>query len=162
MPLTIQDRSVHLPFSRCTPYPLVTLTSEDLRGLEYCSFLVIAVLNDNRITDLGPLAGLPLLYDLSLDSNPIGDLGPLAGLTNLYILTIGNSQVTEISPPLAGLTKLGVLDLSDNQISDLSPLAGLTGLWELLPPTNSARDIEGKPAPGFSVLRILNLSDLIG
>ena len=125
---------------------------ENLRGLEYCSFLVLAILSDNRITDLGPLAGLPLLYDLRLDSNPISDLGPLAGLTSLSNLYIGNSQVTDISP-LAGLTKLGVLHLQDNQISDLSPLAGLTDLWDLRLFGNLISDLS--PLAGLTTLSYL-------
>ena len=73
------------------------------------------------VTDLSPLAGLPIeVLDLrGLDSS---DLSPLKGLP-LRELYAEETQVRDLSP-LAGLP-LAKLYLSDTRVSDLSPLAGM-------------------------------------
>lgn len=65
---------------------------EDLELLAQCSALRVLILDYQQISDLTPLAGLPLEY-LSLTGNQISDLDPLAGLTELQLLDLGENPV---------------------------------------------------------------------
>ena len=73
-------------------------------------------LNNNKITDVTPLAGLTKLESLTLYDNKIKDLKPLAGLKKLRSLALSNNKITDVTP-LAGLKKLTALDLSHNPIA---------------------------------------------
>ena len=87
-------------------------------------------LNDAKLSDLTPLAGLTNIEYLYLGNNNISDLTPLKGLTNLRTLSLGYNNISDLTP-LAGLTNLEYLWLTRNNISNLSPLAGLTNLGRL-------------------------------
>jgi len=131
----------------------------DLTGLEYALNLETLLLDQNRITDLAPLAGLTnlkhldvsdndVLSDLSgisglsqlvhldLHRNSISDLADLAGLTHLKRLIVRNNNLTDIGP-LSGMTDLENLIIRFNRIDDLSPLTGLTHLDQLDVTSNS-------------------------
>jgi internalin A len=69
-------------------------------------------LNNNRIGDLAPLAGLKKLWHLYLANNEIKDLAPLAGLKNLWELSLDNNRIGDLAP-LAGLKNLRNLGLSN-------------------------------------------------
>ena len=106
--------------------PAPATVIRDLRGLEYMTTATATTLQYNRITDLGPLAGLTNMRRIWARGNLISDLSPLAGLT-LDHLQISGNPVSDLSP-LAGQVWLATFYAEDTQISDLSPLAGLTRL----------------------------------
>ena len=125
---------------------------ENLAGLELATNLTYLIINNNKISDLSPIAGLINLHRIRLSDNFISDLSvlskftalkeveiggeltpallPLAGLINLEKIEVSNTSISDLSP-LAGLTKLKHLVLVHNPISDMSPLAGLTNLETL-------------------------------
>ncbi len=124
-----------------------------LQGLEHAVALENLQLDNNAITDIGPLAGLPALrwlwlggntiedaavvatlpdlLGLSLWLNPITTFAPLAGLTELTDLFIGSTQARDVQH-LAGLTSLRRVHLYDTGITDLAFVAGMTQLEELM------------------------------
>jgi len=80
------------------------------------------------VTDLGPLAGLTGLVNLSVYNNRITSIAPLAGLTSLVRLDVGYNGVSDLTP-LEGLTNLAYLDVTSSApITDFSPLVRNTGL----------------------------------
>ncbi|MCL2083699.1 MAG: leucine-rich repeat domain-containing protein [Oscillospiraceae bacterium] len=115
-------------------FDLGDLSNADIEPLKYMTKLTMLELsprtggfNENRFSDISPLAGLTELTALGLSYNNVSDLSPIEGLTNLTSLGLTGNKISDISP-LAGLTKLTVLSLDDNGISDISPLANLTEL----------------------------------
>ena len=88
-------------------------------------------IDDNRIVDISPLAGLSHLQTLNLHENQINDISSLVGLTSLQILSLHENQISDITF-LANLSNLQWLNLHSNQISDISPLVGLTSLQYLI------------------------------
>jgi len=102
----------------------------DLSPLAGLSGLTTLNLDGTQVRDLSPLAGLSGLIVLSLDGTQVSDLSPLAGLSGLTVLSLDYMQVSDLSP-LAGLRGLTVLSLWSTPVGDLSPLAGLSGLTEL-------------------------------
>ncbi|BDR52275.1 hypothetical protein KIM372_01820 [Bombiscardovia nodaiensis] len=95
-------------------------------------------INNNDITDLSPVTGLPTLYQLDATSNLISTLGQLNNpkLGGLYLgdggsifgppvpssRHRGNKLTSIASVNWSALTRLQALYLDNNQISDLSPL----------------------------------------
>ena len=149
---------------------------QDLTGLEFATHLTVLHLWGNQISDISPLAKIPLV-ELSIFKNQISDISPLAELINLVNLFIYDNQISDISPlaaltnlrnlwiygnqisdisPLAALTNLLGLSISDNQISDISPLTALTNLRNLGLYGNQISDIS--PLTAFTNLRWLRLS----
>ena len=61
---------------------------------------------------------------------PILDIGPLASLGQLRQLTLRNAEVTDLSP-LTALTRLQSLDISGTKVKDLEPLTALISLQSL-------------------------------
>ena len=141
--------------------PAPATVIRDLRGLEYMTTATGITLQYNRITDLGPLAGLTnmrriwargnLFSDLSplagltldhlqISGNPVSDLSPLAGQVWLASFYAEDTQISDISP-LAGLTRLRILDLQDNYISDISPLTRVNDLTEVFLSDNLISDL---------------------
>lgn len=94
-------------------------TLEDVRQLPYLRDLVA---DNQRIWDLSPLEGLPLVR-LSVCNNPVADIAPLARCPALNFLSIEETGVSDLTP-LGGLTGLKSLDASFTSVRDLSPLAG--------------------------------------
>ena len=128
----------------------------DLTGLEYATNLTSLNLNDNqKISDISPLANLTKLTQLHLGYNQLSDISPLANLTKLTQLGLWRNQVSDISP-LANLTKLTGLFLYHNQVSDISPLANLTKLTRLLLSQNQVSDIS--PLSNLTNLTQLDLN----
>ena len=127
-----------------------------LRGLERAQDLRYLWLSGNDVSDISPLADLPL-HVLALDGNPIGDFGPLAGMEELRYLALDNTALREI-PALPVTTLLQYLSFADNSISDLSPLTALARfivINELWLGGNSISSLE--PLPGRT--RFLHLND---
>ena len=78
-----------------------------------------------RVTDLGPLAGMPLVF-LHIHNNfGVCDLRPLRGMA-LEQLTLVDTRVESLTP-LAG-SPLRLLDVSGCPIADLRPVATLSEL----------------------------------
>ena len=63
------------------------ISDEDLALLEECVNLKVLILDYQQISDLSPLAQLPLEY-LSLTGNEVSDLSPLSGMTELKVLDL--------------------------------------------------------------------------
>ncbi len=78
-------------------------------------------LSKAKLSDLSPLAGLPLKV-LACDGTAVSDLSPLKGMP-LEALLCSQTLVTDLSP-LKGLP-LTVLSCKVTQVSDLSPLTGM-------------------------------------
>ena len=93
---------------------------EDLTGLEGASDLEVLFLDENRITDIAPLAGLDLSA-LTLAHNLVEDWTLLAGMDGVELLVLDGNSLREL-PPFAG-TSLRQLSFSDNSISDIEYLA---------------------------------------
>jgi hypothetical protein len=104
-----------------------------LKANQYAQFrkqggqIVFADLRDSGVTDLTPLAGLPLM-DLMLENLQIKDLSPLKGM-NLNQLYLNDSAIEDISPLANVQAKL--LNLNGTKIKDISSLANmkLDTLW---------------------------------
>ena len=109
---------------------------------------------DGSILDLGPLASLQGLRQLSVRHNLLDDLQPLAALTGLTELDIGDNRVEDLRP-LGGLAGLTGLRADRNGIADLWPLASLTGLEALDLGANRIRDAQ--PLAGLEQLKVLRL-----
>jgi hypothetical protein len=75
----------------------------------------------NRITNLEPLRGMPL-KTLNLTGNPIADLEPLHGMPLVTLLCVDCS--IENLEPLRGM-QLTFLNCSGNRIGSLEPLRGM-------------------------------------
>lgn len=122
------------PLSGSTHLTVVVLNSAHLTSLSSLATalagntgLTELSLDQNQISDIGPLAGLTRLDDLHLWNNRIADLSPLAGLNYLRSLDLTENGITSLST-LHGLTNLSSISLGRNKISDVTPLAGLTNL----------------------------------
>jgi internalin A len=111
-------------------------------------------LNENKISDVKPLASLTNLESLNLYSNKISDIKPLASLTNLTYLSLSKNQISDVKP-LASLTNLIYLLLHNNEISDVKPLASLTNLKTLVLYNNKISDV--KPLASLTNLTYLLL-----
>jgi serine/threonine protein kinase/tetratricopeptide (TPR) repeat protein len=99
-------------------------------------------LNESSIKDLAPLAGLKDLRSLSLlDCKGVTDLSPIAGLP-LQTLTIARTNVSDLTP----LSRMPLRELRLDgcaRISDLKPLAALKNLKSLtLPMLRRGADVE--------------------
>ena len=101
-------------------------------------------LNDVPVTDLTPLASMTRLRSLNLHGTPVSDLGPLSGL-KLTELSVGGKQVTDLSP-LAGMP-LARLQIFGTSASDLTPLAGM--------PLEELRFTPQNITQGLDILRAL-------
>ncbi len=123
----------------------------NLSGLEAATNLDYLALGQNSISDLSPLAGLPLrglvlpdcmvtdispvsnlthIEELNLRSNPISDISPLGAITTLHSLDLSHCQIIDISV-LSQLVNLKYLQLNHNKIRDVTALAHLTSLYKL-------------------------------
>ncbi len=115
-------------------------------------------INDPKLEDISPLAGLPL-YTLDLHDSHVTDIRPLAGM-QLGRIDLSNTGVSDISvlsgmplelalfnksrvkavPSLAG-TSLEVMDFSDTPLEDIGGLRGAT-IGELYLVNTKVRDLE--------------------
>ena len=97
-----------------------------LQGMEHATSLRYLWLSGNGISDISPLADLPLIV-LALDGNPIDDFRPLADLAEtrtLQYLALDNTSLREIPSLQLRQAPLRHLFLANNSITDLGPLAG--------------------------------------
>ena len=113
---------------------------QSLDDLSLLKNLKNVILDDQLITDLTPLSGLPIEY-LSLQFNPVWDLTPLSECANLKHLRINDTKVTDLSP-LHSFPSLVRLNINDCRgIMSFQSLRDTT-ISELLAMNVPARDIE--------------------
>lgn len=97
----------------------------NLSGIELLPNLKKADLQNNKISDVRPLATLAKLEHLYLTYNNVSDIGPLAGLQRLTWLSLGNNKLADIGP-VASLLALEHLSLAGNrEIENIEVIAGL-------------------------------------
>lgn len=111
---------VHDRYAVATPHG--DISDEDLALLEECVNLKVLILDYQQISDLSPLAQLPLEY-LSLTGNQVSDLSPLAGQTELRVLDLGENPVRSVEV-LAQLTALQEVTLEATGITSVEVFAG--------------------------------------
>lgn len=141
-------RTINRPTGALTEQDVIGITSLDgrameiscLEGIEALVRLRSLRLDNNRIIDISPLAGLSRLETLTLRGNQIGDLTPLAQLTLLQDLDLRDNAIIDASP-LATLTNLAELNLRGNEIQDISCLSKLTNIKKLNLRENEISDI---------------------
>ena len=98
-------------------------TIADLSDCRHMKNLHTLILDRQKITDLAPLKGLPLV-SVSLCDNPIIDISALSGLGTLEELYIEGTQVNSLAD-MADMRALRVLRLSNESPADLTPVADL-------------------------------------
>lgn len=131
----------------------------NIRSVEDCAHmknLQTLILDRQRITDLSPLKGLPLV-SVSLCANEITDIGPLSSCENLRELYLDETQLEDLSP-LAGCSQLRTLDICSTGVTDLSPLkeTELEALYAIDAQAGGLDALEGLP------LKILDLDRVEG
>lgn len=94
---------------------------QDLSLLARMTSLSELVLDYQAISDLSPLAGLPLTR-LSLCGNPLSDLSPLSECASLRELNVSETDISDLSP-LAGCPQLSVLNIDRTSVTSIAPLA---------------------------------------
>lgn len=141
------------------------ISDEDLELLEQCVNLKVLILDYQQISDLSPLAQLPLEY-LSLTGNEVSDLSPLSGMTELQVLDLGENpvrsvqvladlhQLREVTLEATGITSVEVFAGSELQslnvrttwVNDYTPLETCPNLTQLVTgsmPEGAAETLEG-------------------
>lgn len=150
------------------------IENEDLELLAQCTNLRVLILDYQQISDLTPLAGLPLEY-LSLTGNEVSDLGPLAGMTELQVLDLGENPVRtaqmlaqlpalrEVVLEATGVTSVEVfrgsaiqsLNVRTTWVTDYTPLEDCPNLTRLVTgsmPQGAAETLAG--LTGLEELRL--------
>lgn len=142
----------------------------DLTGLEHATKLKKVRIGRNRfrhppsgrtttntVSDLSPLANLPMLAEIDFITHRITDLSPLATLTTLKVVRLSsNSELADLSP-LANLTNITQLHLERCNITDITAIGTLTNLQELRLGVNwDLQDIS--PLANLSNLRDLRIN----
>ena len=98
------------------------ISDDDLELLAQCTNLRVLILDYQQISDVSPLAELPLEY-LSLTGNQVSDLSPLAGQTELRVLDLGENPVRSVEV-LAQLTALQEVTLEATGITSVEVFEG--------------------------------------
>jgi hypothetical protein len=148
--VAVEDPNLEQVIRQVLGRPHGPLSSRELMGITGL---------DGRNREIRSLEGIETLVNLRslcLDDNRLTDVSPLAGLTKLETLTLRGNQISDLSP-LAGLTLLQELDLRDNRVADASPLAHLTNLVDLNLRGNGIEDISFLSQ--LKRLRVLNLRE---
>ncbi len=106
--------------------------------------------------DVGRLAEMEWLVQLSMEDVQIQDSGFVSSLTELKYLSLCNAGLSEL-PPVGGLKGLEVLVLRDNEISSVADMPELPALYYLGLCRNKMKDLEGLDK--LPVLEELDLHD---
>ncbi len=91
-------------------------------------------LDNNRISDLGPLGSMRDLLWLSADFNPITSLAPLGDMRQLETLSVDRRPTAQAEPgvvdvaSLKGLEALKSLSLRNQQVASIQSFEWLTNL----------------------------------
>lgn len=122
---TLQEHEAHAEEAHdfyVVQTPHGDIGDEDLELLARCSGLRVLILDYQQISDLSPLAELPLEY-LSLTGNQVSDLSPLAGLTELQVLNLGENPV-RTAEGVAQLPMLREVILEATGVTSVAAFAG--------------------------------------
>lgn len=150
------------------------ISNQDLELLEQCVNLKVLILDYQQISDLSPLAQLPLEY-LSLTGNEVSDLSPLSGMTELQVLDLGENpvrsiqvlaelpQLREVTLEATGITSVEVFAESEIQslnvrttwVNDYTPLESCPNLTQLI--TGSMPEGAAQTLAGLTNLEQLRL-----
>lgn len=116
--------------------------------------LRVLSLSHNQLTDIRPVAELPLLVDLNVNNNQIKDLSPAFQCEELEVLFAANNRVSSVSG--LELQSLRHLSLFRNDLSDLPAvldvLSTLPGLRRLDIGGNSCVDDDSQ---SYGIVRTL-------
>ena len=115
----------------------------DLSGIENSPALISVYMQYCNITDISPLARLPL-YNMDLKGNMIEDISPLALMDEVPSnLVLSYNNISDISPlaPNGRATVLAYLNLRNNNITDISPLSEYTNISILSLTYNNIADV---------------------
>lgn len=96
---------------------------KDLSILSHMKNLQKLILDNQNISDLSPLSGLPL-EKLSVCNNPVSDLTPLSACQNLQVLRIEDTGTENLSA-LSGLRQLKTLDAGFTNVTSVMTLEDL-------------------------------------
>lgn len=135
--------------------PAEAATYADLQYLPYLTKLTI----ENGISEeLGYIAGLQALQELSITDTTLSekDLAAIAVLPELTKLTLVNCGRPSIAP-LSAAHNLEYLDYRYNSLQDLGPLVGCPNLKELYLSHNAIMDLS--PLSGLTQLQVLEISN---
>ena len=180
---TLQEHEAHAEEAHdfyVVQTPHGDIGDEDLELLARCSGLRVLILDYQQISDLSPLAELPLEY-LSLTGNQVSDLSPLAGLTELQVLNLGENPVRtaegvaqlpmlrEVILEATGVTSVAAFAGSDIQylnvrttwVTDYTPLETCPSLTRLVTgsmPEGAAETLAG--LTGLEELRLYSTDGL--
>ena len=107
------------------------LTSDDVKGLQYCTELKYLDIGHNRIDSIAFVEQMPKLEVAILGLNTWEDLSPIVHCPEIEYLEIHYTRVKDLTP-LLELKKLEHLNITgDPLIEDFSVLLQLTGLKRL-------------------------------
>ncbi|MEM7300829.1 MAG: leucine-rich repeat domain-containing protein [Pseudomonadota bacterium] len=112
--------------------------------------------DDDKPSDLAPLARLTALKSLDLDGCSAIDLTPLITLGALEILYLSSSQINDLTP-VKHLQNLAVLNLYNSNVADIKPLKHLKNLSSLYLHRTQVADIT--PLKELDNLTALTLSN---
>ena len=180
---TLQEHEDQISFTHdryLVETPHGDISNGDLELLAQCTNLRVLILDYQQISDVSPLAELPLEY-LSLTGNQISDLSPLAAQTDLRVLDLGEnpvrsvdvlSQLTalqEVTLEAAGITSLKAFEGSGIQslnvrgtwVTDFSPLESCPNLTRLIIgelPSGAAETLAG--LTGLAELRLYSTQNV--
>jgi internalin A len=128
----------------------------DLGPLSSFTSLDKLYLSNNRIVDLSPLASMQKLRTLWVSNNDVG-LETLPRLASLVDLSIARNQIRDLTPLAAGASRLQVLSASQNDIEELGPLRSLTQLQRIIISSNRIASLS--PLSSLSALRVLEFTN---
>ena len=106
-------------------------------------------LDNCKLTQIGCIALMSGLMELSIQNCFISDIEPLRNLTELRSLSIAGNRVRDISS-VSTMKHLHHLDFQRNLVNDITPIGGLTNLITLLMDGNEIKDL----SPSFGLLNL--------
>jgi Leucine-rich repeat (LRR) protein len=112
-----------------------------LEGLQHCKAIMEIDLENNAISDLGPVRELKLLQSVNFAGNQIESIEALTDLTKLQYLELSRNKISDLEP-LKSMSNMRSLYLTDNQIASLAPLAEMKKVWTLYAGKNPIKDFE--------------------
>ena len=131
---------------------------ERLDGIQYCNNLEFLQLENNKISDITPLAKLTKLKEVDLTNNKISDITPLASLINLEDLNLAQNNIEdEDIVVISNLINLKSLCLTSNKISNIKPLSRMTKLQYFSIVDNNIDDIS--VVSNYKDLETLHISE---
>lgn len=139
-----------------TTFDIAGRSIGDLTGLEYAVNLTHLYMDDNCVTDLGPLRNLGRLEMLTLSDNTVAYITPVIRLRNIKVLYFENNRISDISA-LDGIDYYD-LKMGGNRIYDIGPLYRSQNIVSLDLHDNPVADIS--LLPDFTMLESLDISGL--